>query len=103
MGSFIDTHRVAQRPAIAFDGNLHNISISQTNVVAEAEAIGAKKVDMDIAGATVCRIFEMMMFNICEAVAHFRFATAKGLAPKYVSVPLDSDGNRNRGKFWIYY
>jgi len=62
--------RVSQRPAHAFQADLHDIAIQQTEPAAKAKGVGAKEMDMCLQGDTVARVFEMMMFEIPEAMGH---------------------------------
>jgi hypothetical protein len=43
----------------------------QTNLIAEAEAIRPKEVNVNVSGPAVALKFEVMMLNILQAVTHF--------------------------------
>jgi hypothetical protein len=48
--------------------NLNDVPIPQFDAIPEAERIRPKEMDMNITGAAVTRVFEMMMFQIAEAM-----------------------------------
>src|ERR1035437_8638547 len=44
---------------------------------------------------------EMMVLNVLQAVTHFGFSGAKGLAPEHAPIPFDRRGHRYRLEFRI--
>jgi hypothetical protein len=56
---------------------------------------------VDVSPAAVGFVFEMMVLNILQAMAHFGFTAAERLAPMHVSFPLDGRGYTHRLEFWI--
>jgi hypothetical protein len=62
--------------------NLHRITVNQTDAVAEAQTIGTQKVDMNVSGAAMSRVLEMVVLDILKAMAHFCFACADSFRPK---------------------
>jgi len=72
---------------------LHDISILKANVVAKTETVCSKEVDMNLSRPAVPFKLEMMVLNILQAVTHFGFSSAKGLAPKDIPIPFDRRGH----------
>src|SRR3954447_15468612 len=87
----IYTNRIAQWAAEALELNVHHIAIFQANSFAETETVGAKKVDVNVSGPTVRFKLEVMMLNILQAVAHFRFASPNLLGPQRPAVAMNRD------------
>jgi hypothetical protein len=87
---------IPQRPTVTFRRDLHDISVAQTNAIAETEAIGPKEVNVHISSAAMCCVLEVMVLDIGEAVTHFRIAAAEALVPEHTSITLDGDVNRHR-------
>src|SRR5215469_7743249 len=75
--------------------------MGQANAVAKAEAVGAKKVHVHVSRLPMLLKFEVMMLNVCEAVAHFGFAGADISRPQPPAVTLDCYPAWHRGKFRI--
>ena len=75
--------------------------MGQANAVAKAEAVGAKKVHVNVARPPMLLKFEVMMLNVLEAVAHFLFAGADISRPQSPAVTLDRYFACNRGKLRI--
>lgn len=78
---FVYANGIHESASEAFCVHLHDIAILQMDVIAEAQAIGAKEMHVDIFRPAVRLKFEMMMLNVLQAVAHFGFAGAKGFSP----------------------
>ena len=93
--------RVSQRAPVAFDGNLHDVSLLQTNVIAEAQAVRSKEVNVDISTAAMSFVFEMMVLDVSQAMAHFGFTAAECLGPMDIAFPFDGCGYGNGLEFWI--
>jgi len=72
-------------------------------VIAETEAVRAKEMNMDVAWATVQLKLEMMVFNVSQAVTHFRFPGVKGLGPEHLPVPFDGRGHGSRFELCIHH
>jgi hypothetical protein len=92
---------VSQRAPITFDGNLHDVSMLQTNVIAETQAVRSKEVYVDVSPAAVSFIFEMMVLDVLQAMAHFGFTAAESFGPMDISFPFDGHGYRHGFEFRI--
>jgi hypothetical protein len=85
---------------------LHDVSILQANVLAETEAVSSKEMHMDVSPAAVSLIFEMMVLNVLQTMAHFSFTTTECPGPVHTSFPFDGHGYghglefRVDDKFW---
>ena len=60
---------------------MHHVPIGELHIVPEAERIRSEEVNMQIARNPVLRIFEVMVLDICQTVAH------DGLAGPYLAAP----------------
>src|SRR5579864_6108800 len=74
------TQRILQRPAVTLRGNLHHVAVLQANTVAETQAIGAEEVNVNISAPAMRFVFEMMVLDVLQVVAHFGFAAEKSSA-----------------------
>src|SRR6516162_8286353 len=93
-GRTVDLNRISERPAVTRGRDPDDVSIPQTNVVAETETVGPQKVHMHISAPAMCRVLEVMVLDVGEAVTHFRIAAQEGLVPEHGSIALDGNGNR---------
>jgi hypothetical protein len=80
---------------------LHDVSIFQTNVIAETEAVSSQEVNMDVSPPAVSFEFEMMMLNVLQAMAHFGFTRTERLGPVDIPFPLDRHRHRYGFEFGI--
>ena len=83
--------RIAQGAAESRELNLHHIAAGETDAFAEAEAIGAEEMDVDVAGAAMRFELEMVMLDVAQAVAHFGFAGTDFFVPERFAGALDGD------------
>lgn len=88
-------HRVTERSSETIELNLHDISIAETDSLAEAEQTGSQIMDMYIARMAVKFKLEVMMLKVCEAVAHLVFTGPYVSRPEGLSVALQGDGPGN--------
>src|SRR5208337_2481098 len=98
---FVYTHRVSQRAAVTLDGDLHDISVLQANMVAKTEAVRSKEMNVDVSRPAVSFKLKMMMLNVAQAVAHLGFPGAESLGPVNISISLDRRRNGNGFEFRI--
>ena len=82
-------HRIAQGPAKAFDRDLHHIPILHVDPVAETQAVGPEEMNVNVSRAAMSFIFEMMMFNVRQAVTHLILSGAECFRPEQVAGALD--------------
>src|SRR5207245_1460016 len=88
-----DADRVHQRPSKPRKFHLHDIAVTQPDAVAEAERVGAEEMNVDISRPSMRVKFEMMMLDICQAVAHHRLASLQGLGPDLHASAKDCRGS----------
>src|SRR6266496_2197347 len=93
---FADANRVAQRAPEAVETNLHYVFIGQPNAFTKTQTIGAEKMHMNISWLAMLLEFEMMMFKILQAVAHFGFAGADLSGPQNLACTANADFARHR-------
>ena len=93
---FADANRVAQRAPEAVETNLHYVFIGQPNAFTETQTIGAEKMYMNVSWLTMLLEFEMMMFEVLQAVAHFGFAGADLSGPQNLACTANADFARHR-------
>jgi len=86
---------IAQRAAEVCESDLHYVSGGEANAFAVAETIGAEEMDMDVAWAAMRFIFEVVMLDVAEAVAHFGFARADFFMPQRFTGAFDRDFARD--------
>ena len=89
--SVINSDGIAQRAAKTLKLNLHLIPVFENDPFAEAEGIGAEKMDMKIPRLTVSPMFEVMMLDVCQAVRHRAFTRANLAMPQGFPIPFDGD------------
>ena len=65
-----DPERIAQRAAKPGERNLHYIPVGELDARAEAEAVRAKVMNMQVAGTAVSFELEVMVLDVGKAVAH---------------------------------
>jgi hypothetical protein len=78
---FANAHGILQRAAKSCEADFHEIAVGEADAVAEAEAIRAEKMHVNVSRAAVLLEFEMMMLEVLQAVAHFGFAGANRFRP----------------------
>src|SRR6266496_599685 len=93
---FADANRVAQRAPEAAETDLHYVFIGQPNAFTETQTIGAEKMYMNVSWLTMLLEFEMMMFEVLQAVAHFGFARADLSGPQNLARTANADFARHR-------
>src|ERR1044071_9630447 len=89
----LDMHGVTEGAAIAFKGDDHHIALQQVDPGPEAKAAGPKKVDMDVAGAAVRGILELVVLQIGQRMHHICLSAGDLLGPEDLSFPLDVNGS----------
>jgi len=77
----IDPEGIAEGAAEAGESDFHDVAICEFNAVAKAEGVRAEEMDVDIAGPTMGRILEVVMFQIGDGVGHIFLAGGEGLGP----------------------
>ena len=87
--------RIAQGPAKAFDRDLHHVSILHPDSIAEAEAVRPEEMNVNVSRAAMGFVFEVMMFNVCQAVTHLILAAAECFPPKQGAGAFDLDFYRH--------
>jgi len=80
--SAINSEGIAQRTAKAGEFDFHEVAVGEFNAVAEAESIRPEEMNVDIAGATVGGIFEVVMFEIGDGVRHVLVASGEVFGPE---------------------
>ncbi len=80
---------ISQRAAKAFETNFGDISFSEDNAFAEGERVGSVEVDVNTARLTVPGEFEVMMFEVGQAVAHVFFSACDLLMPESCASALE--------------
>ena len=78
----MDSYRIPQRPAETMKCNLHDVSIGEPNAFSEAKTVSAKKMNVNVPPLAVRFVFEMMVFDILQAVAHLRLTGADLFSPQ---------------------
>jgi hypothetical protein len=73
----------------------------QMNTAAETEAVRSEEVYVDVSPPAVSFVFEMMVLDVSQAMAHFGFTAAESIGPMDVSFPFDGHVNRHGLEFWI--
>jgi hypothetical protein len=73
----------------------------QMNTVAETEAVRSEEVYVDVSPAAVSFVFEMMVLDVSQAMAHFGFTAAESIGPMDASFPFDGHVNGQGLEFWI--
>src|SRR5215469_2738163 len=86
-----DLERIDERPSESFKPDLHKIAVFQLDSLAVAQTIGAEVMHVDITRAAMCFVLEMMVLDIREAMAHFRFARANLFRPENLSGTADGN------------
>jgi len=62
----------------------------RANAVGKRQGSGAKKVDMHIARAQELAVFEVVIFEVFQAVAHVGFAAEKLALPQHLAIAHDA-------------
>ena len=92
--------RIAHRQGEGRGGDFEHIAFLRCDAIAERQRRRAEEMDMDVAGTAEQVIFEMMMFQIGEAVRHIAFARQERLFPDRDAIAQDAAGTldmRRRG------
>src|SRR3954447_4818680 len=87
----LDSDRVAERPAEAFEFHLHDVTVGENDAFAEGKNIGPKEMNMNAARAAMSRKLEVMVFEICQAVAHILLSAGDILLPQNCAAALNSE------------
>src|SRR6476620_7460521 len=85
----VDPNWIPQRPAEAFEGNRHHVTIFESQWILEAKHVRAEKVNMYVARTAVFGVFEVMMFQVGDRMAHPLLAGRLGGLPDDFSAALD--------------
>src|SRR5437879_710026 len=93
---FADANRVAQSAPEAVKTDLHDVFIVQPNAFTETQTVGAEEMHMHVSWLAMLLEFEMMMFEILQAVAHFDFAGSDLSGPKHPVGTVNADFARHR-------
>src|SRR6266852_2295134 len=91
-----DANWISQRTAETLNCNLHHISIRQLDAVGKTETVGSEEMNVDVPWSAMRFKFEMMMFDVLQAMAHFRHAAAECFGPKYTAAAFNPHVNRHR-------
>src|SRR5579864_5066526 len=95
-------NHIAEWPPESFKCNLNRISVSQPNPRSKAQAVGSEEMHMHITRPAMSFELEVMVLEIPQAMAHFRFARAEGSRPENTPVTFDPHMDRHRGKLRIH-
>src|SRR5687767_7382597 len=83
-----DQHRIPKRSSKSLKGNRHHIAILQCHAIAKAEYARSEEMNVYIAGLPVLSIFEVMMLQVFERVAHVRFSRRQFARPDRCPIAL---------------
>src|SRR5215217_2746425 len=81
-----DLQGITQRPAKQWHVDLEQVAIARLKAGAEADAIRAKEVNVDIAGSAEEFVLEVVLLQVGDRVAHIRLASLERAAPNDRSV-----------------
>src|SRR5882724_7060797 len=98
---FNDCNGISQRASEAFKPDFGNIPVRELQVIAETDAVRAKKMNVHVSRAAMGVEFEMVMLDVSKTVGHFAFATADLLRPEGLSGSFNpyqpGNGSKIRG------
>jgi hypothetical protein len=92
-------YHVSERPAEPLQGNNHFITVFKPDASVVTQARCAEKMYMYLPGYTVLGIFEMMVFQIVQAVCTIGFSRSNRHIPKHLPFPFDGDSAFDVRKF----
>ena len=84
-------NRIAQSAPEALKLDFHYVPILELDTGSKTQAIGAKKVNVQITRPTMSLELEMMVLKILQAVAHFRLAGSESSGPERAALPFNLD------------
>src|SRR5690606_19312947 len=91
---------VAQRPAEEGRRDFEHVAHGRLDAIRTAQRAGPVEIDMHVSRPAKSDIFEMMMLQIGDGVAHIRLAREEFLPPYRLPVPQDLRSARDmRRKF----
>src|SRR5438105_7907377 len=89
---------IAEGAAEVGEGDAHHVAFCEAYAVTEAEVVGAEEVNVDVAGPAMLLVFEVMMFEVGQRVAHVAFAAGELCLPNNLAAALDRNSAGHSGK-----
>src|SRR5687768_6239254 len=97
-----DADRVAQRAAEVLERDDHLVAVFESHAVFEAEQVGAEEVNVDVARVAVLGVFEMVVLEVRERVAHPFLAAGLGTFPNDGPGPLKRGLAKHLGEVSVH-